>query len=101
MLELMVHLPHARARRARVVATGANQPQLQHVPRGCFLKMAVDLQYYLPRAGVDVVSQRLGKLMEEQSTEGGQKTRGKNKTKQTNQPQHIQLRKSSGQKLGE
>lgn len=57
--------------RARVAATRANRPQLQHVPRGCFLKMAADLRYSLPKAGVDVGSQRPGNLMVEQSTEGG------------------------------
>lgn len=31
--------------RARVVATGVKGPQLQHVPKGCFLKGAVDLRY--------------------------------------------------------
>lgn len=61
----------ASGTRARVVATTANRPQLWDVLRGCFLKMAVDLRYSLPKAGVDVASQRLGKLVVEESTERG------------------------------
>lgn len=33
--------------------------------------MAVDLRYSLPKAGVDVASQRLGKVVVEESTERG------------------------------
>lgn len=38
--------------------------------------MAVDLQYTLSKAGIDVGSQRMGKLMVQQSTENGYKNLG-------------------------
>ncbi|RMC06551.1 hypothetical protein DUI87_15988 [Hirundo rustica rustica] len=38
------------------------------MPRGCFLKMAVDLQNSLAKPGIDVGSQRMGKLMVQKST---------------------------------
>lgn len=69
MLELTVTVSsHARV---RVAAAGATKPPLQHVPRECFLKMVVHRGYSVPKAGVDAESQRSGKLMVEQSTNGG------------------------------
>ena len=84
--------------RARVAAAGPDGPELPHMPRGCFLKMAAGLRHSLPKAGVDAGSQRLGKLAVEQSTKGGEKKLG---THTPPKPQSHQLRVASGQKLGE
>lgn len=73
MLALAVHSSHTRAGLATI---GAHRPWLQHMPRGCFLKMALDLQYSLAKPGIDVGSQRTEKLMVQQSTKDGYKNLG-------------------------
>lgn len=59
--------------------------------------MAVDLQYTLSKAGIDVGSQRMGKLMVQQSTENGYKNLGGGVRQKKSQG--IQWRMSSGWKL--
>lgn len=68
------------------------------MPRGCFLKMTLDLQYSLAKPGIDVGSQRGGKLMVQKSVRMGTKTWG-GEAKKKNKSQDNQLRMPSVWKL--